>query len=281
MGTTQTWMPSAGTAIIPTPRRTRWPRKPPTPGGCTTCRGMCGNGAGIGSAAIITIRVPRPIPAGPSSGSDRVIRGGGWYYGAKYCRSANRLIGSPNSRYVNIGFRLALSSTSTVTTAFSDGFDDGNFTSGPAWTAVNKDDYPGTVGIKDNALRLYRTGAGGNGGSVGIEIETDISVGNNTIVRFDGKAAYRSVGTGCGWTCGEFPVNVALYLEDASGNEMMVKYVLNYGDAIKDKDEATYKQISRSVPQGEWVRNISYTIRDAWSPASKITKVYLYGSGWD
>ena len=40
------------------------------------------------------------------SGSDRVIRGGGWYYGAKYCRSAFRASSVPSNRSSSQGFRL-------------------------------------------------------------------------------------------------------------------------------------------------------------------------------
>ncbi len=45
-------------------------------------------------------------PTGPSSGSNRVIRGGSWYIFAHRCRSAHRDYNSPgNSRYT-LGFRL-------------------------------------------------------------------------------------------------------------------------------------------------------------------------------
>ena len=47
-------------------------------------------------------------PTGPSSGSDRVLRGGSWYSGAAYCRSADRYWFSPGDRYIILGFRLAL-----------------------------------------------------------------------------------------------------------------------------------------------------------------------------
>jgi formylglycine-generating enzyme required for sulfatase activity len=47
--------------------------------------------------------------SGPSSGSRRVRRGGGWDYDAESCRSAIRIYDSPGYRYVNLGFRLALS----------------------------------------------------------------------------------------------------------------------------------------------------------------------------
>ena len=45
-------------------------------------------------------------PTGPSSGSNRVFRGGGWYDYAHYCRSANRNSREPGNRNNNVGFRL-------------------------------------------------------------------------------------------------------------------------------------------------------------------------------
>jgi formylglycine-generating enzyme required for sulfatase activity len=48
-------------------------------------------------------------PLGPSSGSNRVLRGGSWYHTAGYCRSAFRGRYEPGSRYDYFGFRLAAS----------------------------------------------------------------------------------------------------------------------------------------------------------------------------
>jgi len=45
-------------------------------------------------------------PTGPSTGSDRVYRGGGWYGTATYCRAALRDGGSPGVRDYDLGFRL-------------------------------------------------------------------------------------------------------------------------------------------------------------------------------
>ena len=47
-------------------------------------------------------------PVGPSSGSCRVLRGGGWDFNARPCRVARRGSFSPDGRYSFIGFRLAL-----------------------------------------------------------------------------------------------------------------------------------------------------------------------------
>ncbi|MCC7504526.1 MAG: SUMF1/EgtB/PvdO family nonheme iron enzyme [Saprospiraceae bacterium] len=50
---------------------------------------------------------PQTNPTGPTTGSDRVVRGGSWFYYPQYCRVANRNGGTPGARNDSIGFRLA------------------------------------------------------------------------------------------------------------------------------------------------------------------------------
>jgi formylglycine-generating enzyme required for sulfatase activity len=45
-------------------------------------------------------------PTGPETGSSRVLRGGSWDGGARFCRSANRGLFSPDARSGGVGFRL-------------------------------------------------------------------------------------------------------------------------------------------------------------------------------
>lgn len=45
-------------------------------------------------------------PTGPSSGSNRILRGGSWFNNANRCRSANRFDFTPDYRSNNLGFRL-------------------------------------------------------------------------------------------------------------------------------------------------------------------------------
>ena len=49
---------------------------------------------------------PTSNPQGPSSGSDRVFRGGSWYDYAPFCRSAYRYFLTPSYRGYYLGFRL-------------------------------------------------------------------------------------------------------------------------------------------------------------------------------
>jgi len=45
-------------------------------------------------------------PSGPSTGSNRVNRGGGWNLTASSCRAADRGHYSPDARFNDLGFRL-------------------------------------------------------------------------------------------------------------------------------------------------------------------------------
>jgi len=53
---------------------------------------------------------PTSDPTGPSSGSNRVFRGGCWGSIARYCRSANRYGVTPDNRGCDLGFRPVLAS---------------------------------------------------------------------------------------------------------------------------------------------------------------------------
>ena len=48
-------------------------------------------------------------PAGPGGGSDRVLRGGSWWYFPDSCRSADRYFRVPSYRSNDLGFRVARS----------------------------------------------------------------------------------------------------------------------------------------------------------------------------
>ena len=53
-------------------------------------------------------RGSQPNPKGPSSGSYRVSRGGGWTFSARDCRVSQRFNGNPDNRDDYLGLRLAL-----------------------------------------------------------------------------------------------------------------------------------------------------------------------------
>ena len=170
--------------------------------------------------------------------------------------------------------------------ALFDDFDDRDYASNPAWTlliAGNKDLDPALnyVDVSNQYARFVSTNHGGRGGSVGLEIEVDIPVDDHTTLRFDALATFRDVGDGCGWTCREYPANVAVYLEDASGDEYRVTYAVNYGGALQDQSGPDWRLITTPVTQGVWERDLGFNLREGWSPAARITMVRIFGSGWN
>jgi formylglycine-generating enzyme required for sulfatase activity len=62
-------------------------------------------------SAVLTADSPgQPVadnPAGPETGSSRVVRGGSWSSDAVLCRSAYQLWSEPSDRSLNLGFRLS------------------------------------------------------------------------------------------------------------------------------------------------------------------------------
>jgi formylglycine-generating enzyme required for sulfatase activity len=48
-------------------------------------------------------------PIGTDSNPFRVVRGGGWGYGARFCRSAKRISGVSDWHISSLGFRVCLS----------------------------------------------------------------------------------------------------------------------------------------------------------------------------
>jgi formylglycine-generating enzyme required for sulfatase activity len=50
---------------------------------------------------------PATDPTGPASGSERVFRGGAWYFNAEHARSANRERFNPDKQFTFVGFRCA------------------------------------------------------------------------------------------------------------------------------------------------------------------------------
>ena len=140
--------------------------------------------------------------------------------------------------------------------------------------------------LRENRLRgvatEHRFEATPPGGlPLGIDIEVDIPADDATTTLFDVLATSRDVRDGCGWTCGEFPVNVMLYLENDEGEAFRLRYVFNYGAALENKERDDYRQIATAVPRGEWDRDFVFNVRDGWPEATRITRVRLYGYGWN
>ena len=158
------------------------------------------------------------------------------------------------------------------------------------WTIINKDDHLGSARIENGMLKLYRNGAGGNGGSVGISTATNIDVTDKTNLSFDVIVLSRTVGNGCGWTCEEYPAEIQLELENSNGKTEILRYAVNYGGAEQNKSKSNltsslygsydFKQIAIDIPQNK-LSHLNFYIKQAFPDAVKIRNIYPFASGWN
>ncbi|MBV5309320.1 hypothetical protein, partial [Chromatium okenii] len=160
-------------------------------------------------------------------------------------------------------------------------FDDGDFVAEPAWMIDNGDDIPGTIEVVDDALRLSRIGAENNEGETALYLPVEIPVDDFTQLVFDANVISRDIANGCGNSCDDYPIIIRLFLKDAHGAWLTFDYALNYGEALEARNESDYRRIVRSVTQGQWVRDISYRLRDAFPMATQIAGIELISSGWN
>ena len=82
--------------------------------GAYTCMAMCWSGVfDCMTQNYYAPKVHKNNPTGPETGSERVARGGAWYFGQHTCRSAKRLGMEPDSGMPGnmIGFRVVLDET--------------------------------------------------------------------------------------------------------------------------------------------------------------------------
>ena len=165
---------------------------------------------------------------------------------------------------------------------FSDNFNDGDFTNNTFWNVRNSDDIPGSISVENNDyVKFMRENASGNGGSVILTSITDISINNNTLIKFDVNPVFSDVGNGAGWTNDEYPINVWLHLKDANGTNLTLRFAYNYRGG-EDLNESEYIRVAfPNCDQNEWLRDQEFNISNYFPQAVHLDSIRIGGNGWD
>ena len=164
---------------------------------------------------------------------------------------------------------------------FVENFDDGDFINNPKWIEDNKDDRPGEVKVANKALKVVRTGAFGNGGGVGIKKSLKLPINNSTMVIFDVKASFSDVRNGSGDKNREFPISVSIIVRLEDGSDAEIRYAYNYRGGSNKKEEKLVQIAKGDVEQDAWLRAESFNVRSHFPTAQEITKIKIFGNGWN
>jgi hypothetical protein len=165
-------------------------------------------------------------------------------------------------------------------TTLNENFDDGQYTSNPAWVEYRAQHGTSTFSVANGEFHVTRTNAGGWGEEAGITLDTNIPITASTTIQFDLKPVYNSLG-GCGIACNEYPAIVVAQVENTDGSTTHVYYSYNYnGGQSHTSGNAVY--VSKGdAPQNTWLRNEQHVIRNAAPNAKRIVSIKLIGAGHD
>jgi two-component sensor histidine kinase len=182
----------------------------------------------------------------------------------------------------SIPSRTALPDNGSI--LFYENYEDGDCTNNPAWQEfISQACAPQapTVSVVEEALRFHQSGAVKCGNYVYLQIDLDIHVSDSTMISFDVKTVYSSVDDGAGYRGIEYPIIISLGMVNSYDEFLTLMFCYNYRGGESHFTKDVMRVVFPNCPQGEWLRNETFRIRDYFPDAMKIYSIKIQGSGWD
>jgi len=167
---------------------------------------------------------------------------------------------------------------------FQENFNDGDFTSHPAWeiNAVRMcAPNPPTLKVVDGVLCISQRNARTCGNWAQIIMNLDISVSDNTKIQFDVRPSHSTVDEGSGYKNEEFPIMIKLRMLNQTDEYLSIWFCYNYrgGKSYFYKDNV--KLVFPECKKDEWIRNETFRFRKFFPDAKKIIELQVAAAGWD
>ncbi len=165
------------------------------------------------------------------------------------------------------------------TAAVRERFDDGDWTSLPAWSV---DSSAGVrLALREGALEVARRGSHGGVLGAGLSLPVRIPVTRSTQVQFDVQVLADSARAGCGLNCASWPAIVRLRVKNSDLTESEIWYAFSDQGGASRTLGSVIIVARGDVPTGQWLREQRFTIRDAAPRADTILQVSVGGIGGD
>jgi len=147
----------------------------------------------------------------------------------------------------------------------------------PVYPFLSSENAQSKLKVERSMLQIKRWNAGGSTDTLGISIALDIDVEDSTKVMFDARILESSIPVN---SDGDYPFYFKLNVELDDASEVLFKYAFDNRSGNNFSSD-TLVEVVKPVKIDSLYVERSFNIREYIPTASKITRMWVGGSGWN